>query len=130
MHKDIADRSMALGRRTQLAVTMDLGTSLVTDFGSPTCVARELALRLVPDGIEILLDACPEVAFSADWPSVFKDRMFLDTDHELPYDPGMRGLLHDPALDNLRLVNLDIVDWFTPLNGRRVNPYAYDGGLR
>lgn len=45
-------RYNALFAQKFLTVTVDLGTSFVAGFGSPTCVAQEIALRLVLDGVD------------------------------------------------------------------------------
>lgn len=109
-----------------LAVTMDLGHSLVAGFSHPSCVAQELALRLVFNRMELLEDLYTELELPDDWRSMLEDLMFEDTDHEFLYDPSMLGIGSDPKFAHMRVVNLDIADWFTPFADSTVNPYAHD----
>lgn len=109
-----------------LAVTMDLGHSLVAGFSHPSCVAQELALRLVFNRMELLEDLYTELELPDDWRSMLEDLMFEDTDHEFLYDPSMLGIGSDPKFAHMRVVNLDIADWFTPFVDSTVNPYAHD----
>lgn len=50
-----------------LTVTIDLGTDMATAFRSHTCVAHELSLRLVLDGVEILEEAYSTLGLPDDW---------------------------------------------------------------
>ncbi|PQZ92300.1 hypothetical protein CQ018_12410 [Arthrobacter sp. MYb227] len=109
-----------------LAITMDLGHSLVSGFSHPSCVAQELVLRLVFNRMELLEDLYTELELPDDWRSMLEDLMFEDTDHEFLYDPSMLGIGSDPKFAHMRVVNLDIADWFTPFADRTVNPYAHD----
>ena len=109
-----------------LAITMDLGHSLVSGFNHPSCVAQELALRLVFNRMELLEDLYTELELPDDWRSMLEDLMFEDTDHEFLYDPSMLGIGSDPKFAHMRVVNLDIADWFVPFGNRTVNPYAHD----
>ncbi|MDQ0096023.1 hypothetical protein [Paeniglutamicibacter psychrophenolicus] len=112
-----------------LAVTMDLGTSLLTGFSSPSCVAQELALRLLFNGVEILQDMYPELELPDGWRPMLEDLMFEDLDHEFLYEPGLDGIAGDSSLGHLRIVNLDVAHWFAPFHQHTVNPYAHDAGI-
>lgn len=107
-----------------LAVALDLGTALASSFQTPTCVAQELALRLVIDRIKILPDALPSLELPEDWQELLLDSLFEDLDHELLYDPELDGISHDPALASLGMADLDVSAWFIPFGDSPVNPYA------
>ncbi|MGO2542171.1 hypothetical protein ACT3TS_12570 [Specibacter sp. AOP5-B1-6] len=107
-----------------LAVTLDLGTSLATSYRSPTCVAQELALRLLLDCVEILQDMLPALELAEDWRGSAEDNLFEDLDHELLYDPAFDGIASSPLAGQLGMANLDVSSWFTPFFDRAVNPYA------
>lgn len=107
-----------------LAVAFDLGTALATTFESPTCVAQELALKLVLDQVEVLADMLPNLGLAEDWRSTAEDMLFDDLDHELLYVPAPDGISNDPALASAGMADLDVSAWFTPFSGRAVNPYA------
>lgn len=109
-----------------LAVALDLGTAFASSFTAPSCVAQELALRLVLDGVEILPDLFPSLELPEDWRGSLEDSLFEDLDHELLYDPALDGVGSDPALVSLGMANLDISDWFVPFADKTVNPYAAD----
>ena len=112
-----------------LAVAMDLGTSLLTGFSSPSCVAQELALRLLFNGVEMLQDMHPELQLPDGWRPMLEDLMFEDLDHEFLYEPELDGIAGDSGLGHLRLAHLDVTHWFTPFHHHAVNPYAHDAGI-
>lgn len=107
-----------------LAVTLDLGTSLATAYRSPTCVAQELALRLLLDCVEILQDMLPALELAEDWRGRAEDTLFEDLDHELLYDPALDGIGSSPLGGQRGMANLNVSSWFTPFLDRAVNPYA------
>lgn len=107
-----------------LAVAFDLGTALATAFQGPTCVAQELALKLLLDQVEVLADMLDGLGLATDWRSSAEDTLFEDLDHELLYDPGLAGIGTSPAFASLGLADMDVSSWFTPFPGRTVNPYA------
>ena len=107
-----------------LAVAFDLGTALATAFEAPACVAQELALKLVLDQVEVLADLLPNLGLAEDWRSTAEDMLFEDLDHELLYVPELDGIGNDPAVASMGMANLDVSAWFTPFEGRTVNPYA------
>lgn len=107
-----------------LAVAFDLGTALATAFQSPTCVAQELALKLLLDQVEVLVDMLPNLGLAEDWRADAEDMLFEDLDHELLYVPELAGISNDSALASLGLANMDVSSWFTPFAGRTINPYA------
>ena len=110
-----------------LAVALDLGTALASAFQAPSCVAQELALRLVVERVGVLSDVIPSLELPEDWQEILLDSLFEDLDHELLYSPELDGISHDPALASLGMANLDVSAWFTPFVDRTVNPYAANG---
>jgi hypothetical protein len=119
-------RYNALFAQKFLTVTVDLGTSFVAGFGSPTCVAQEIALRLVLDGVEALGELYPELPLASNWRSWAEDSLFEDLDHETLYDPSLDGISGDPDYAHLGMVDLDLASWFVPFTGRVVTLYAAD----
>ncbi|MGY3565090.1 hypothetical protein [Sinomonas sp. RB5] len=107
-----------------LAVTIELGSDMARGFQSPSCVAQELALRLVLDGVEMLSDMYPSLEIAGGWRGRVEDSLFEDLDHELLYDPSRDGISDDPAFAHLGIADLDFSAWFTPFTDRTVNPYA------
>lgn len=112
-----------------LAVTMDLGTSLLTGFSSPSCVAQELALRLLFNGVEMLQDRHPGLELPDGWRPMLEDLMLEDLDHEFLYEQEPNGIAGDSGLGHLRLARLDVTHWFTPFHRHTVNPYAHEAGI-
>lgn len=116
----------ALFAQKFLTVTVDLGTSFIAGFRSPTCVAQEIALRLVLDGVETLGELYPELPLARNWRSWAEDSLFEDLDHETLYDPSLDGISSDPNYAHLGMANLDLSSWFVPFTGRVVSLYAVD----
>lgn len=110
-----------------VAVTVDLGTAMVSGFGHPTCVAQELALRLVLNRAEQVEWTYP-LNLADSWRSDVEDALFEDADHELLYGPWADGLGEDIASSGqLDVVNLDFADWFSSFaDHQHVNPYCFD----
>ena len=107
-----------------LAVALDLGTAFATSFDAPSCVAQELALRLVLDGAALLPDLLPNLELPGSWRGLLEDTLFEDLDHQTLYDPALDGLSHDPRAASLGMANLDVSSWFSPFTAKTVNPYA------
>ncbi|WP_449373158.1 hypothetical protein [Arthrobacter psychrolactophilus] len=107
-----ADRSHfdALFAQRFLVVALDLGNSLVSGFSSPSCLAQELALKLLLDSVESLEVMLPDLELPQDWRALASENLFTSLDHELLY------LSNDGAAD--------ISDWFTPYLNKTLNPYA------
>ena len=95
-----------------LAVSLDLGTAFATSFDAPSCVAQELALRLVLDGVGLLPELLPGLKLPDAWRGVLEHTLFEDQDH---------GKLYDPVLDG---PGIDVSCWFSPFTAKTVNPYA------
>lgn len=107
-----------------LVVALDLGTAFASSFQAATCVAQELALRLVIARVEILAEAISSLELPEDWQELLLDALFQDRDHELLYSPELDGISHEPALASLGMADLDVAAWFTPFGDSTVNPYA------
>lgn len=100
----------ALFAQRFLVVALDLGNALVSGFSSPSCLAQELALKLLLDSVESLEVMLPDLDLPQDWRALTSENLFTSLDHELLY------LSNDGASD--------ISDWFTPYLNQTLNPYA------
>ena len=103
----------ALFAQRFLAVALDVGHSLVSGFSSPSCLAQELALKLLLDSVESLEVMLPDLDLPQDWRALASENLFTSLDHELLY------LSQDGTSDIS-----DISDWFTPYLNQTLNPYA------
>lgn len=115
-------------RRFLVTTTAMTGRFAHGIFESLSCVAEELALRLLLIEAEVTLDTFglldDGVSTALD---CFKDAVFEDLDHEWLYDHSMDGIDDSPAGDALRIAPMDLPSWFKPFNaGRPVHPYAAD----
>ncbi|WP_308117943.1 hypothetical protein [Streptomyces buecherae] len=97
-------------------------------FEQPSCVAEELALRLLLREAEIaldlfgLLDDGVSLALEC-----FADSVYEDMNHEWLYDDSMDGIDESPVGAYLGVAPMGISRWFTPFAaGRYVHPYAAD----
>ncbi|GAA4662634.1 hypothetical protein GCM10023324_11260 [Streptomyces youssoufiensis] len=97
-------------------------------FEQPSCVAEELALRLLLREAEIaldlfgLLDDGVSLALEC-----FADSVYKDMNHEWLYDDSMDGIDESPVGAYLGVAPMGISRWFTPFAaGRYVHPYAAD----
>ncbi|WEV26357.1 hypothetical protein OYE22_15000 [Streptomyces sp. 71268] len=97
-------------------------------FERPSCVAEELALRLLLREAEIaldlfgLLDDGVSLALEC-----FADSVYEDMNHEWLYDDSMDGIDESPVGAYLGVAPMGISRWFTPFApGRYVHPYAAD----
>ncbi|MGW6021443.1 hypothetical protein [Streptomyces sp. NPDC055099] len=97
-------------------------------FRQLSCVAEELALRLLLREAEVTLDTfglLDEGVASA--LECFAELVYEDMDHEWLYDDAMDGIDESEAGEALRITPLAITNWFTPFNkDRYVHPYAAD----
>lgn len=116
----------ALFAQRFLAIVVDLGTSMTRSFAAPSCVAQELALKLLLDLVEAVEDIHPELELQVDWRGLLEDSMFEDLDHELLYSAGFDGIGSGPSVASLGMANLDVSGWFEPFSARHVNPYAQE----
>lgn len=114
----------ALFAQKFLTVAVDLGTSFIAGFRSPTCVAQELALKFVLDGVEVLRDLYPRLPLARDWRSWTEDSLFEDLDYETLFDASLDGVSTDPNYAHLGMANLDFSSWFVPFTGRVVPLYG------
>lgn len=97
-------------------------------FRQLSCVAEELALRLLLREAEVTLDTFGllDEGVSAAL-ECFADRVYEDMDHELLYDDSMDGIDESEAGEALGITSMGIASWFTPFNkDRYVHPYAAD----
>ncbi|MEV8021298.1 hypothetical protein AB0O76_34175 [Streptomyces sp. NPDC086554] len=97
-------------------------------FTQLSCVAEELALRLLLDEAKVcletfgLLDDGVEQALDC-----LADLVYEDMDHEWLYDDATDGIDDSPVGEILRIAPMGLADWFRPFNeGRCVHPYALE----
>lgn len=107
-----------------MAVMIDLTTKLTRGWSSPSCIAQELALKLLLDGVEVTADLL-DVDLAPDWRDCLEDMMFEDLDHELLFARAMDGF-EDYLNARLGMAPMKFDDWFTPFTGRNVPPYVLD----
>lgn len=117
-----APRYNVLFAQRFLTVAVELGAALVTAFHSPTCVAQELALLLVLDGVEGMAATYPELELAPGWRNRVEESLFQDSENETAFDRALHGT--SAALDYPGTGNPDPAFWFDPFAGRGVNPYA------
>ncbi len=98
------------------------------NFGQLSCIAEELALRLLlrqaNANLELfgLLDEGVSAALAT-----FADSVYEDMDHEWLYDDSMDGIDESVVGSTLGVVPMSFDAWFTPFNeGRYVHPSAAD----
>ncbi|MGW6274734.1 hypothetical protein [Streptomyces sp. NPDC055060] len=105
-------------------------TTRLTDgsFLRLSCVAEELALRLLLHEAEVTLDTfglLDEDVSSA--LESFAELVYEDMDHEWLYDDAMDGIDESELGEALGVTPMNITNWFTPFNkDRYVHPYATD----
>ncbi|MEV6754806.1 hypothetical protein [Streptomyces sp. NPDC051214] len=115
--------------RRFLVTAIALTTRLTEgSFRQLSCVAEELALRLLLREAEVTLDTfglLDEGVASA--LECFAELVYEDMDHEWLYDDAMDGIDESEAGEALGITPLAITNWFTPFNkDRYVHPYAAD----
>lgn len=115
--------------RRFLVTAIALTTRLTEgSFQQLSCVAEELALRLLLREAEVTLDTfglLDEGVSSA--LECFADLVYEDMDHEWLYDDSMDGIDESEAGAVLGIAPMGIASWFTPFDkDRYVHPYAAD----
>lgn len=106
-----------------LTVAVDLGHQFVGGFVGVSCVAQELALRLVFNRVEMLQDQ-NDLQLEEDWRSLAEELLFWDTDHELLYDLRVDGF-EESTHPHAGMSDMRFERWFDPFNDDVVvNPYA------
>lgn len=115
--------------RRFLVTAIALTTRLTEgSFLQLSCVAEELALRLLLHEAEVTLDTfglLDEGVSSA--LECFATLVYEDMDHEWLYDDAMDGIDESEAGEALGITPMGIANWFTPFNeDRYVHPYAAD----
>ncbi|PJN03754.1 hypothetical protein CG740_04925 [Streptomyces sp. CB01201] len=95
-------------------------------FGQLSCVAEELALRLLLREAKVCLDVVGLLDSGvSDALESFAANVYEDMDHEWLYDDSMDGIDESPVGEALGIAPMSIGSWFTPFNaGRYVHPYA------
>ncbi|MFE6775649.1 hypothetical protein [Streptomyces sp. NPDC057702] len=115
--------------RRFLVTAIALTTRFTQDtFERLSCVAEELALRLLLREAEIALDLFglldDGVALALE---CFADAVYEDMNHEWLYDDSMDGIDESPVGAYLGVAPMGIARWFTPFDPERyVHPYAAD----
>lgn len=98
------------------------------NFGQLSCIAEELALRLLlrQANANLELFGLLEEGVSAAL-ATFADSVYEDMDHEWLYDDSMDGIDESVVGSTLGVVPMSFDAWFTPFNeGRYVHPSAAD----
>ncbi|MFD4477576.1 hypothetical protein ACFWPU_15890 [Streptomyces sp. NPDC058471] len=115
--------------RRFLVTAIALTTRLTEgSFLQLSCVAEELALRLLLHEAEVTLDTFGllDEGVSAAL-ECFAALVYEDMDHEWLYDDAMDGIDESEAGEALGITPMGIANWFTPFNkDRYVHPYAAD----
>ncbi|WP_371528678.1 hypothetical protein OG302_24135 [Streptomyces sp. NBC_01283] len=115
--------------RRFLVTAIALTTRLTEgSFLQLSCVAEELALRLLLHEAEVTLDTfglLDEGVSSA--LECFAALVYEDMDHEWLYDDSMDGIDESEVGEALGITPMGIANWFKPFNkDRYVHPYAAD----
>ncbi|WP_102937518.1 hypothetical protein [Streptomyces malaysiensis] len=97
-------------------------------FHQLSCVAEELALRLLLTTAEVTLET---FGLLGDGVSAalegFGDLVYEDMDHEWLYDDSKDGIDESSVGEYLGVAPMDLASWFKPFNDDRyVHPYAAD----
>ncbi|MER6215512.1 hypothetical protein ACWC5F_20930 [Streptomyces sp. NPDC001272] len=98
------------------------------NFGQLSCIAEELALRLLlrQANTSLELFGLLEMGVSAAL-ATFADSVYEDMDHEWLYDDSMDGIDESVVGSTLGVAPMSFDAWFTPFNeGRYVHPSAAD----
>lgn len=112
----------------QLIVAMvDVTRRFTAGWEPLSCVAEELALRLILNGAALQLELA-EVELTPGWRSVIEDALFEDPDHEMLFDASLDGIEDDPvSLAGLGAASMAFIDWFKPFKSERhLPPYLLD----
>jgi hypothetical protein len=122
-----AHRYDALFIQEFIVATVDVTRRFTSGWEPLSCVAQELALRMILNGAEFQLELA-EVKLSDGWRSTIEDALFEDLDHEMLFDASLDGIEDDSeSLAELRSAPLAFADWFRPFNSdRKLPPYLLD----
>ena len=122
-----AHRYDALFIQEFIVATVDVTRRFTSGWEPLSCVAQELALRMILNGAEFQLELA-EVKLSEGWRSTIEDALFEDLDHEMLFDASLDGIEDDSeSLAELRSAPLAFADWFRPFNSdRKLPPYLLD----
>ncbi|MFC8124697.1 hypothetical protein [Streptomyces sp. NPDC057302] len=115
--------------RRFLVTAIALTTRLTEgSFKELSCVAEELALKLLLRDAEVTLDTFGLLAEGVSAAlECFADQVYEDMDHELLYDDAMDGIDESEVGEALGISPMGISSWFTPFNkDGYVHPYAAD----
>jgi hypothetical protein len=121
-----AHRFTAAFAQRFLACMLDVTRRFTGGWEPLSCVAQELALRVLLDEAEVQADVA-EVELDPAWRQHLEESVFEDTDHELLYDPAWDGIENQPELGPPGMAAMRFESWFTPFNtDRPLPPYALD----
>ncbi|MGI5349925.1 hypothetical protein ACQEU8_17335 [Streptomyces sp. CA-250714] len=97
-------------------------------FQQLSCVAEELALRLLLTTAEVTLETFELLTDGVSAAlECFADLVYEDMDHEWLYDDSKDGIDESPVGAHLGVAPMDLASWFKPFNADRyVHPYAAD----
>jgi hypothetical protein len=105
-----------------LVATVVVTTRVATAWEYPATVAEALAVKLLLDRVEVLIDTY-ELDLDEGWRENVEGILFEDEDHELLYWDPSELQAHPRMMDGA--VNLDYGSWFLPFNTPpRTAPYS------
>ena len=105
-----------------LVATVVVTTRVATSWEYPSTIAEALAVKLLLDRVEVLIDTY-ELEVDEGWRDDVEGILFEDDDHELLYWDPEELDAHPRMLDGS--VNLDYGSWFIPFRTPpRTAPYA------
>jgi hypothetical protein len=112
--------------RRFLVAMIDVTRRLTAGWEPLSCVAEELATRILLDEVEVQADIAG-VDLGGGWRGHLEDLVFDDVDHELLYDPALDGIEDQPALGPPGMAPMGYEWWFVPFNADRpLPPYILD----
>ncbi|WP_344565116.1 hypothetical protein [Streptomyces axinellae] len=119
----------ALFARRFLVTAVALTTRFTEgSFRQLSCVAEELALRMLLQAAEVTLDTFGLLTDGRKAAlECFADLVYEDMDHEWLYDDSKDGIDESPVGEYLGVAAMDLASWFKPFNDDRyVHSYAAD----
>ncbi|GAB6900556.1 hypothetical protein [Kineosporia succinea] len=123
------DRYDALFTQRLIVATADVTRRFTAGWEPLSCVAHELALRLLLDNAEVQLDQA-DVELDEGWREAIEANLFEDSDHEILFDAPSEDDDEEEDED-LQLSEdsapMGFVHWFTPFNAdRSLPPYLVE----
>lgn len=110
--------------RRFLTVTVDLSRQFLGEWPGLTCVAQELAMRLVLNRVAAMADQW-DLDLEPDWQGIATEKLFWDIDHEFLYTGDYLSKEKSGLAEEKAKSNMWVGYWFEPFNDEGiVNLYA------